>query len=175
MLDLSLSSHRQIRTNRRFPAERTAGCGCCQTLFPQSNETQRDTSGDHSERVRGVASSCPRTEIQGQPTAPSAGPILQILEQCCGAGSLPSETADWTDAGFQAMRYGSHHHQRHRTGGKDQEGSVQDRKTGGQIGQSAGNLGGCSGHLKPSKRLSTCEVFQPLEICTRAFISIWFR
>ena len=41
-----------------------------------------------------------------------------------------------------------HHNQRHRTGGKDQEGSIHDGKTGGQIGHSAGNLGGCSGRLR---------------------------
>jgi hypothetical protein len=45
------------------------------------------------------------------------------------------------------------------------------RKTGGSIGHSAGNLGGCSGRLKPSKRLTTCEAFNPSEICTTAFLS----
>src|SRR5438477_11794675 len=34
-----------------FPAKRTKGCGRCQTLLQQSNETQRDASGDHSGRV----------------------------------------------------------------------------------------------------------------------------
>ena len=74
-LDLSVSSGRQIRANGGFPVERTTGRGRCQTLLPQSNKTQRNASSDHSGRVRGFASSRPRTEIRGQPIAPCAAPI----------------------------------------------------------------------------------------------------
>jgi hypothetical protein len=80
-------------------------------------------------------------------------------EQHLGARSSPDQTADWVDAGVQAIRHGDSHDHRNRIGGEDQESSVQDRKASGPIGHSANNLGGCSGSLKPSKRLSTCEVF----------------
>src|SRR5262249_20763855 len=88
-------------------------------------------------------------------------PIQQIFEQYRGAGSSPDKTADCADAGVQAIRHGDNHDQRHRIGGKDQESSVQDRKAGEPIGDSVGNLGGCSGRLSEATELPTSIIFQP--------------
>src|SRR5262249_46862280 len=92
-----------------------------------------------------------------------ADPIQQIFEQYRGAGSSTDKTADCADAGVQAIRHGDNHDQRHRIGGKDQESSVQDRKAGEPIGDSVGNLGGCSGRLSEATELTTFIIFQRWE------------
>jgi hypothetical protein len=67
-------------------------------------------------------------KLRGPPVAACAESIQLILAQCRRTESWPRETADRADAGIQAIRYSDNHDPRHRIGGKDQEGSVQDWK-----------------------------------------------
>ena len=56
-----------------FQLSETTGRRRGQTLLPQSDERQRDASGDHPRR--GLASGHPGTEIRGQSVSASADPI----------------------------------------------------------------------------------------------------
>ena len=69
------------------------------------------------------------------------GSVQQIPEQRGGAGSSPSEAADWTDARIQTIRHGVNYDQRYRVGGKDQESAVSNRKAAYKLRDSARSLG----------------------------------
>jgi transposase-like protein len=63
---------------------------------------------------------------------PCRDTILQVSEQCGGAGSSPHQTAGSTDARIQAIRHSDNNNRRHRTCRENPETSIQDRDLAGQ-------------------------------------------
>src|SRR5271165_7432196 len=74
-------------------------------------------------------------------TAPRTGAILQVFEQRGRARSSPDKAANPADARIQAIRDGGRNDPRHRTGGENQETTIQPQTTNRKSNHRSGNVG----------------------------------
>src|SRR4029077_7341082 len=107
--------------------------------------------GDHLGRLRRLASGGRQTERGWNATTPRTGAILQIPEQRGRARSSPDKAANPADARVQAIRDGGRNDPRHRTGGENQETTIQPQTTNRTTNHRSGNLGRGPGRLKSAK------------------------
>src|SRR6202047_3041949 len=80
-------------------------------------------------------------------TAPRTGAILQIPEQRDRARSPANKATGQADARVQAIRDGGRDDPRHRTGGENQETTIQPQTTNRTSNHRSGNLGRGPGRL----------------------------
>jgi transposase-like protein len=99
MVDFLLSERRNVAAARRF--------------FSKGNEEARCTESHYTRCLRRFASSHHRTEISGNDDPPGSDTILQVPEQCRGAGFSPNQTADSADARVQTIRDSGNNYQWH--------------------------------------------------------------
>src|SRR4029077_8735344 len=87
-------------------------------------------------------------------TAPRTGAILQIPEQRDRARSPANKATGQADARVQTIREGGRDDPRHRTGGENQETTIQSQTTNRTSNHRSGNLDRCPGRLKSTKPLA---------------------
>src|SRR5258707_12657501 len=94
------------------------------------------------------------------------GAILQVFEQRGRARSSPDKAANPADARIQAIRDGGRNDPRHRTGGENQETTIQHQTTTRKSNHRSGNVGRGLGGLKPGKSF-TRQKHTLNKLCTR--------
>src|SRR5271165_5713244 len=99
-------------------------------------------------------------------TAPRTGAILQVFEQRGRARSSPDKAANPADARIQAIRDGGRNDPRHRTGGENQETTIQPQTTNRKSNHRSGNVGRGLGGLKPGKSFAR-QKHTLNKLCTR--------
>jgi len=99
-------------------------------------------------------------------TAPRTGAILQVFEQRGRARSSPDKAANPANARVQAIRDGGRNDSRHRTGGEDQETTIQPQTTYRKSNHRSGNVGRGLGGLKPGKSFAR-QKHTLNKLCTR--------
>jgi hypothetical protein len=98
--------------------------------------------------------------------APRTGAILQVFEQRGRARSSPNKAANPADARIQAIRDRGRNDPRHRTGGENQETTIQPQITNRKSNHRSGNVGRGLGGLKPGKSFAR-QKHTLNKLCTR--------
>src|SRR3984893_15136943 len=103
--------------------------------------------GDHLGWIRRLAPGGRQAQNLRNLTAPRRGAILQIPEQRDRARSPANKATGQTDARVQAIRDGGPDDPRHRTGGENQETTIQPQTTNRTSNHRSGDLDSGPGRL----------------------------
>src|SRR5580704_3620843 len=151
-VDFLLSRRRDIAAAKRFFSRATGQHGVPRVI----------TLDGHAR----LASGGRQTERGWNLTAPRTGAILQVFEQRGRARSSPDKAANPADARIQAIRDGGRNDPRHRTGGENQETTIQPQITNRKSNHRSGNVGRGLGGLKPGKSFAR-QKHTLNKLCTR--------
>ena len=77
-VDLSVPGGGQSRANGRFLSQREAGCKCCETVLPQSDEECWHATRDHARCLCRITSCGARTEGGRLPAAAGPSAVEQV-------------------------------------------------------------------------------------------------